>query len=256
MGFLHEGHLSLIDLARAHTDEVVVSLFVNPIQFGPNEDLAGYPRDVERDERLCRARGASALFVPEVGDMYLPGRSVFIDEELLSRGLCGSARPGHFRGVLTVVAKLFNICLPDVAVFGEKDAQQLRVISRMVRDLDIPVEIVPGPIVREQDGLAMSSRNKYLTAEERLQAPIIQQALRSVAASFHAGQRDASLLVAQARACIAQASLSRIDYLELVDDETLQPVSVVEAPALLAAAVWFGRARLLDNVRLSAPGAG
>jgi len=252
MGFLHEGHLSLIDLARAHADEVVVSIFVNPIQFGPNEDLEGYPRDLERDEHLCRDRGAAALFVPSVADMYPRGHSVFIDENLLSRGLCGSARPGHFRGVLTVVAKLFNICLPHVAVFGEKDAQQLRVILQMVRDLDFPVRIMPGPIVREHDGLAMSSRNKYLTPEERTQAPIIQQALRGAAALFHAGERDPQRLLQHTQAHITQAPCARIDYVELVDDMTLQPISeALVAPALLAVAVWFGRARLLDNILLN-----
>ena len=248
MGFLHEGHLSLIRLARQRADVVTVSLFVNPTQFGPNEDFSKYPRDFERDAALCRAEGADLLFCPPPEEMYAPDASVAVTEERLSAGLCGASRPGHFRGVCTVVAKLFNLCLPDVAVFGEKDAQQLRVIRRMVRDLDFPVEIVPGPIVREADGLAMSSRNKYLSPEERAEALCLKRALELAAARHARGERNAGALREAMAELIAAHPRARVDYIDLVDEATLEPVARLDRPTLVALAVYLGRTRLIDNV--------
>ncbi|MBU1694019.1 MAG: pantoate--beta-alanine ligase [Verrucomicrobia bacterium] len=250
MGFLHEGHLSLIRLARAHSDVVVVSIFVNPTQFGPNEDLDKYPRDFERDEVLCRREGTDILFYPAGGDIYLPGHSVYVVEEALSRGLCGATRPGHFRGVATIVAKLFNIVRPDVAVFGEKDGQQLRVIRRMVRDLNFPVEIVPGPTVREPDGLAMSSRNAYLSSEERRQALCLRRALDRAEQMVRDGERDAGTIRTAMQKVVAEAPAARVDYIEIVDDASLEPIRAIEHPALAAMAVFVGRTRLIDNTVL------
>lgn len=254
MGYLHAGHLSLVRLARARADTVIVSLFVNPTQFGPREDLVAYPRDLPRDEALCRAAGVDVLFCPAAEQVYAAGHSVYVTEDDLSRGLCGATRPGHFRGVATIVAKLFNLVLPHVAVFGEKDAQQLRVIRRMTRDLDFPVEIVAGPTIRESDGLAMSSRNAMLNAEERRQAVCLRRALDAAAGRLRAGERRADALCAAMRAEIDRAPLARVDYLAVVDDETLAPVVVVERPVLVALAVFMGRTRLIDNAMLS-PGA-
>jgi len=259
MGFLHEGHLSLMRIARERADVAVASIFVNPTQFGPNEDLDAYPRDFERDEKLCRETGADLLFYPparhSLGDggtpenMYLDGHSVWVDEDSLSGVLCGAARPGHFRGVCTVVTKLLNIVLPDFMVLGEKDAQQLRVLRRMVRDLNFPVEIVPGPTVREPDGLALSSRNKYLSPAERAEAVCLFQGLEKAKALFAAGERDAAVLKAAICEVIEKTS-GIIDYIELVDDETLQPVARADKPALVALAVKFSGARLIDNAVL------
>lgn len=246
MGYLHEGHLSLMQIARANAGIVVASIFVNPAQFGPNEDLAAYPRDFARDEKLCREAGVDLLFYPTPENMYLSGHSVWVDEESLSTVLCGAARPGHFRGVCTVVAKLLNIVLPDCMVLGEKDAQQLRVLRRMVRDLNFPVKIISGPTVREADGLAMSSRNKYLTPAERKEAVCLFQSLEKAKALAAAGWRDTGKITAVMREVI-EATSGCIDYLEIVDEETLQPVSVLEKPALAALAVKFSGARLIDN---------
>lgn len=250
MGYLHEGHLSLVKIARAHADVVVVSIFVNPTQFGPNEDFAKYPRDWGRDERLCREGGVDVLFAPPAEEMYAHDASIGIQESRLSSGLCGASRPGHFAGVCTVVAKLFNLVQPSCAVFGEKDAQQLRVIRRMVRDLNLPVEIIPGPIVREADGLAMSSRNARLKPEERAQAIALRRALDAVEKEFAEGERDADVLRKLARNVIEQAPLARVDYVEIVDDETLEPVILIERDALCALAVHFPSARLIDNTVL------
>lgn len=251
MGYLHEGHLSLIRLARRRAQKVVVSIFVNPTQFGPNEDFESYPRDWNRDERLCRQEGVDVVFAPDTADMYAPDASTSVVEDRLSSGLCGAFRPGHFTGVCTVVAKLLNLVMPDFAVFGEKDAQQLRVIRRMVRDLNFPVEIVSAPIVREADGLAMSSRNVRLSPEERGQAVALKHALDAVERAFARGERDADELRKLARGVIEhEAPLGRIDYIEIVDDETLEPVILIERPALCAVAVRFPAARLIDNVRL------
>ena len=251
MGNLHDGHLSLVRIAKKHSDVVVVSIFVNPTQFGPNEDFAAYPRTFEADRAMCEAEGVDLVFYPSVPDMYPAGASVSLTENSLSRTLCGAARPGHFDGVCTVVAKLFNIVLPHVAVFGEKDAQQLRVIRRMVRDLRFPVEIVSGPTAREADGLARSSRNQYLTAEQRPQAVCLRRALDEAERLFAAGERDPKKLVAAMRAVVAQAPAAKIDYVEIVDDETLQPLAgPIARPALAALAVWVGTPRLIDNAVL------
>ena len=249
MGFLHEGHLSLMKIARERCDVLVASIFVNPTQFGPNEDLDAYPRDFERDEALCREEGVDLLFYPTPETMYLDGHSVWVDEDSLSGVLCGAARPGHFRGVCTVVTKLLNIVLPDFMVLGEKDAQQLRVLRRLARDLNIPVDIVPGPTVREADGLALSSRNKYLSPAERAEAVCLFQGLEKAKALVAAGERDAAVLKAAICEVIEKTS-GIIDYIELVDDETLQPVARADKPALVALAVKFSGARLIDNAVL------
>lgn len=249
MGYLHEGHLALIRIAREYADTVVVSIFVNPAQFGPNEDLAAYPRDFARDEKLCREAGADILFYPTPENMYLNGHSLWLSEESLSTVLCGASRPGHFRGVCTVVAKLLNIVQPDSMVLGEKDAQQLRVLRRMVRDLNFSVKIIAAPTVREADGLAMSSRNKYLTPAERKEAVCLFQSLEKAKALFAAGGRDAGKIKAAVRAVIEMTS-GKVDYIEIVDDETLRPVQSLENPALLALAVKFSGARLIDNTVL------
>lgn len=249
MGFLHEGHLSLMRIARERSDVLVASIFVNPTQFGPGEDLDAYPRDFERDEKLCRETGVDILLYPVSENMYLDDHSVWVDEELLSGVLCGSSRPGHFRGVCTVVAKLLNIVLPDRMVLGEKDAQQLRVLRRMVRDLNFPVEIVPGPTVREADGLAMSSRNKYLSETERTEAVCLFQALEAAKKLVGAGERNAQRIKAAMREIIEKTS-GQVDYVELVDDETLERFQTLEKPALAALAVRFSGARLIDNAVL------
>jgi len=249
MGFLHEGHLSLIRIAREKADKVVLSLFVNPTQFGPDEDLDRYPTSVERDLECCRKEGVDMVFMPKPHAMYAEDSSVSIVEKSLSRGLCGLSRPVHFGGVLTVVAKLFNICLPDIAVFGEKDAQQIRLIRRMVRDLNFPVEILSGPIVREEDGVAMSSRNANLSPEARAQAPWIRKSLLAVEEGVLAGERDVEKLKTQAKQVLSKATLGELDYLEFVDDETLVPVDkVAESRILVAIAVQFPGARLIDNI--------
>ena len=251
MGNLHEGHLSLVRLAKRHADVVVVSLFVNPTQFGPTEDFAAYPRTFEADRAACEAEGVDILFYPSVAEMYPDGASVSLIETSLSRTLCGAARPGHFDGVCTVVAKLFNAVLPHVAVFGEKDAQQLRIIRRLVRDLRFPVEIVSGPTAREPDGLARSSRNQYLTPEQRPQAVCLRRALDEAERLFAAGERDPRKLVAALRALLAKYPAAKIDYVDIVDDETLQPLAgPIARPALLALAVWVGQPRLIDNAVL------
>ncbi|MGD9611674.1 MAG: pantoate--beta-alanine ligase [Kiritimatiellia bacterium] len=251
MGNLHDGHLSLVRIAKQHADVVVVSIFVNPAQFGPNEDFAAYPRTFEADRARCEAEGVDLVFYPSVPEMYPEGASVRVTENSLSRTLCGAARPGHFDGVCTVVAKLFNVVLPHVAVFGEKDAQQLRVIRRMVRDLRFPVEIVSGPTAREPDGLARSSRNQYLTPEQRPQAACLRRALDEAERLFAAGERDPQKLVAAMRALIAQAPAAKIDYVAIVDDETLQPLTgPIARPALAALAAWVGQPRLIDNAVL------
>jgi pantoate--beta-alanine ligase len=252
MGFLHEGHLSLMRIVRKQCDKLVVSIFVNPTQFGPNEDLEAYPRDFGRDEELCRNEGVDVVFYPDPENMYLPSASVWIDEESLSGGLCGSARPGHFRGVCTIVAKLFNLILPDIAVFGEKDAQQLRIIERMVRDLNFSVRIVRGPIVREPDGLAMSSRNKYLSAGQRKDALVLRQALDRARLMVGQGVADIAPVRREMESLIGGVSDARIDYIEFVDDATLEPAHRFEGKVLVALAVKIGATRLIDNEVLDA----
>lgn len=251
MGNLHDGHLSLVRLAKQRADVAVASIFVNPAQFGPTEDFAAYPRTFEPDCRLCEQEGVDIVFHPPVLEMYPAGASVGVVETALSETLCGAVRPGHFNGVCTVVAKLFNLVLPHVALFGEKDGQQLRVIRRMVRDLRFPVEIVSGPTVREPDGLARSSRNQYLTPAQRPQAASLRRALDEAERLFAAGERDSGHIAAAMRAVIAQAPDARIDYVSIVDDDTLQPLAgPIVRPALAALAVWVGKPRLIDNTVL------
>jgi pantoate--beta-alanine ligase len=250
MGALHEGHAELIRRARrlaGKSGTVVVSIFVNPIQFGPKEDLAKYPRPWKQDLAVCRACGADLVFAPPVEEVYAEDRSVFVNEESLSAHLCGASRPGHFRGVCTVVAKLFLMLQPDSAVFGEKDWQQLAIIRRMVRDLNFPVRILGHPTVREPDGLAKSSRNAYLTADERAAAPGIQAALQAAAC-----KKSPSAIRSSARAALQKIPGARLDYVELVDAESLQPVANLRRPMRLAAAVFLGRARLIDNIAVPA----
>ncbi len=246
MGYLHEGHLSLIAEARKHVDLVVVSLFVNPAQFGPGEDFEKYPRDEARDLDLCERAGAAAVFVPPVATMYAPDASVFVTEERLSTGLCGARRPGHFRGVCTVVAKLFNLMLPHLAVFGQKDYQQAAVIRRMVRDLNFPIEIVVAPIIREPDGLAMSSRNVYLSPDERQRALGLSRALQGAADCVGDGGADAAEVRARMEEVLNEHAL-RIDYAEIVDAESLEPVSDVRHGDVALVAAYCGRTRLIDN---------
>jgi len=250
MGYLHEGHLSLVRRARAENDRVAVSVFVNPTQFGPHEDYARYPRDLERDLRLLEPLGVDLVFVPSVEEMYPPGFQTWVIVEEVSRPLEGASRPGHFRGVATVVAKLFNILRPDRAYFGQKDAQQTVVIRRMVQDLNIPVEIVICPTVREPDGLAMSSRNTYLNPEERRAATVLFRALQAAKARYEAGERDAERLREAMREVIRAEPLARIDYVSVAHPETLQELERVEGPALLSLAVYIGTTRLIDNLML------
>ena len=247
MGALHEGHLSLIRLAREQADIVVVSLFVNPMQFGEGEDFAVYPRCEEVDRTLCEREGVSVLFMPDSEDVYAQDASVWVDEEQLSSGLCGASRSGHFRGVCTVVLKLFNWVQPDLAFFGEKDAQQVRIVERMVRDLNVPVEIVRGITVREADGLAMSSRNARLSVRERAVAPGIYEALELAVQRVRAGERSAGVLVDGVREALARLEGVVVDYVVLVHDVNLAEVEWVERPALLAVAVWLGEVRLIDH---------
>ena len=254
MGALHHGHLELIRIARnaAGSDgEVAVSIFVNPLQFEPGSDFERYPRPQSEDEQLCEEAGVDILFRPSPAEMYYQDRSVAVEENSLSHTLCGKSRPGHFRGVCTVVTKLFHMLTPHAAAFGEKDFQQLAIIRRMVRDLDFGVEIIAAATVREQDGLAASSRNRYLNPEERTQATVIRAALSEAAEAARSGEMSAATLVEMAASRINKASLARIDYLELVDAETLQPQSRANANSLLAAAVFFGKTRLIDNIRFS-----
>ena len=251
MGYLHDGHVSLIKQARELSDVVIVTIFVNPAQFGPNEDLDKYPRDFERDWMLCEQNGADAVFAPAADEMYCPDRSTWVIEEKLSQGLCGKSRPVHFRGVTTVVAKLFNATLPDVAVFGQKDAQQAMIIKRMTRDLNFPVEIVVAPIVREADGLAMSSRNKYLSADERKRALAISAALRDAEQMLKAESRRALDCIAQQIIEKIAATGGKIDYVEILDAETLESVSAATRTVLIAVAAFFGATRLIDNVLIN-----
>jgi pantoate--beta-alanine ligase len=252
MGALHEGHLSLVRAAKAQCDTVAVSLFVNPTQFGPTEDLAKYPRPFDRDCQLLEKEGVGILFAPPVEEMYpnSNGKVTWVTVEGLSEKLDGRSRPGHFRGVTTIVSKLFHILEPDAAFFGQKDAAQLAVIRRMVRDLNFAVEIVGCPIVREPDGLAMSSRNAYLDREERSRALVLSHSLRTIEAEFCKGERNGFRLVESGRKIIAQEPEVRLDYLEIVDPDTLDPVERVAEKTLVAVAAYVGATRLIDNVLL------
>ena len=249
MGYLHEGHLSLMRIARQHADHVITTIFVNPTQFGPTEDLDKYPRDLAHDQQLCEEVGVDAIFHPAPAEMYAPDFSVWVTEESLSKTLCGAFRPIHFRGVCTVCLKLFNITLADVAVFGRKDAQQALVIERMVRDLNVPIQIIQAPLVREADGLALSSRNKYLSAEERVRALALSRGLRAAQAKYNAGERNAQALK-DAVLQELQPAADSIDYVDVMARSTLRPVETVDQPALLAIAAYIGKTRLIDNLFL------
>ena len=253
MGALHEGHAALIKKARAvagRRGSVVVTIFVNPTQFGPREDLRHYPRTLAVDRRLCAQLGVDLLFAPDIKTMYDESHSTFVEELTLSSRLCGASRPTHFRGVCTIVLKLFALIQPDAAIFGRKDFQQLAVIQRMVRDLNVPVRIVPVETVREPDGLALSSRNRYLSPEERKQAPTLQKALKMGERAYLQGERRASRLRTTMLAILKTASLARVDYLEIVDGSTLQLVRSVSKGTVIAVAAYFGSTRLIDNLRI------
>lgn len=255
MGALHEGHLSLLRTARARADIVILTIFVNPTQFGPNEDLAKYPRDEVGDLAKARTCGIDLAFCPDAAAMYPAGAQTFVEVRELQQPLCGASRPGHFAGVATVVTKLFHLTRPHLAVFGEKDYQQLAIIRRMVRDLDFGIEIVGVPIMREPDGLAMSSRNAYLSTEQRRAALSLSAGLAAAEAAFAAGQRDAAALIAAARAPLDAEPTMRLDYLELRDADELTPVDKVTRRAVIAVAAFAGATRLIDN-RVLAPAAG
>lgn len=250
MGFFHDGHLGLMRRGKEVADQVVVSLFVNPIQFGPNEDLARYPRAFERDRDLAEKAGVAVLFVPAVEDVYPAGFATRVEVDSLTATLCGASRPGHFAGVTTVVTKLFNMVQPDCAIFGEKDFQQLAVIRKMVADLNMPVSIVSHPIVREADGLAMSSRNAYLSPEERIRALSLSRSLRLAREQVAAGEQDPIRLRETVVAELRRAGADDIDYVEIVDADTLAPSAVISEKSLLALAVRIGRTRLIDNTLL------
>lgn len=250
MGALHDGHLSLVLAARAQSDAVAVSIFVNPTQFGPNEDFAAYPRAFERDRELLDKEGVDLLFAPSAEAMYAKGTMTWVEVPELSQKLCGRSRPGHFRGVTTVVSKLFHIIEPDLAFFGQKDAAQVAVIRRMVRDLNFAVEIVVCPIVRERDGLAMSSRNVYLSPQERKSALALHHSLTAVQARFDLGERSAANLIQFGKQVLADEPGVQVDYLEIVDPDTLDPLQEITQPALVAVAAFVGKTRLIDNVVL------
>lgn len=247
MGFLHEGHGSLISKAVEQNDRVVVSVFVNPTQFGPGEDLEAYPRDMDRDSAYCESLGANVIFHPEPSEMYDPDFTTYVNMEVLSETLCGVTRPIHFRGVCTVCTKLFNIVKPDRAYFGQKDAQQLAIIRRMVRDLNMDLEIVGCPIVREEDGLAKSSRNEYLSPEERKAALILSQSIFLGEKMIADGEKSAEAVKKAMTEKINTEPLAEIDYVEVVDGISMQPIEEIKAPALVAIAVKIGRTRLIDN---------
>ena len=247
MGALHEGHLSLVRSAKAQCDVVAASIFVNPTQFGPNEDFSKYPRAFERDRELFAKEGVELLFAPAVEEMYPAGAVTYVTVEGISERLCGKSRPGHFRGVTTVVCKLFNIVGPDIAFFGQKDAAQVAIIRRMVRDLDIPVEIAVCPIVREADGLAMSSRNTYLDLQQRKAALVLYRSLQKVKREFESGESNAAKLAEQGRKLFAQEPSVRLDYLEIVAPDNLEALDNIESSALVAVAAFLGATRLIDN---------
>ena len=250
MGFLHEGHQSLIIKAVEENDRVVVSDFVNPTQFGPKEDLASYPRDIERDAKLCEEAGADLIFHPEPEEMYAPDYCTFVDMDGLTKGLCGKTRPTHFRGVCSVVAKLFNIVAPDSAYFGQKDAQQLAVIRRMVRDLNFDIRIVACPIIREEDGLAKSSRNTYLNAEERAAAVVLSRALNKGKALIESGEQSAAKVKDVIMEELCKEPLAKVDYVEVVDADSIEAIKELNGNVLVAIAVYIGKTRLIDNIMI------
>lgn len=253
MGYLHEGHLSLVRASKRDNAHTAVTIFVNPTQFAPNEDLARYPRDEARDLELLKAEGVDAVFIPSADEIYAAGFSTYVTVERLTDRLEGASRPTHFRGVTTVVLKLFHITQPDRAYFGRKDAQQLAVVRRMVRDLDVPVEVVGMPIVREPDGLAMSSRNVNLTPEQRRAALVLSKSLRLAESLFSAGQRDAGEIRASMRSLIAAEPLASVDYISVADAESLDELTAIDRAALVSIAARFGATRLIDNTTLTPP---
>ena len=250
MGYLHEGHLSLVRRARDECDRVVVSIFVNPTQFGPNEDLTRYPRDLDRDLGLLEPLGVDLVWTPTPESMYPPGYQTWVEVEEMTRPLEGAMRPGHFRGVTTVVAKLFNAVQPDKAYFGQKDAQQAAVIRQMTRDLDFPVEVVGSPIVREHDGLAMSSRNVYLDPAQRKAATVLYRSLSAAKQAYEAGERDAERLKGKMKEVLAAEPLAQVQYVSCADYDTLEELETVKGKALLSMAVFIGKTRLIDNIVL------
>ena len=254
MGALHEGHLSLVRTARAQSDVVIASVFINPTQFGPNEDFSRYPRNPERDSAMLAAEKTDYLFMPATEEMYPPGAPSWVTVEGLSEKLDGRSRPGHFRGVTTVVAKLFNIVQPDFTFFGQKDAAQVAIVSKMVRDLNFDIRIVVCPIVRESDGLAMSSRNAYLTPEQRKQATVLYRALMRVQSLVDRGEPSAARLLVAGTQVVAEEPAVKVDYFEIVDSATLDPVADVSRGALIAVAAYVGNTRLIDNIVVSGPG--
>ena len=247
MGYLHEGHKSLIDAARKENDRVAVSIFVNPMQFGPNEDLASYPRDLEKDAKLCEAAGVDLIFHPQPEEMYKQGFCTYVDMNGLTTELCGKSRPIHFRGVQTVVLKLFHIVTPDRAYFGQKDAQQLAVVKRMVQDLNVETEIIGCPIIREEDGLAKSSRNTYLNEKERQAALVLSRSLQVGKALVDAGETNAQAIRQAITGEIEKEPMAKIDYVDIVDFETITPIETVQGSVLVAIAVFIGKTRLIDN---------
>lgn len=249
MGCLHEGHLKLIDTAKKHADTVIVTIFVNPTQFGPKEDFSKYPRPFQNDLSLCRKHGTDAIFAPSPAEMYSADFSTWVEELTLSKGLCGKSRPGHFKGVTTVVAKLFNATLPDFAVFGRKDFQQAKIICRMIRDLNFPVKIVLENIVREKDGLAKSSRNTYLSPAERIGALSISRSLKSAKLAISKGEKSIETVRKNIVAEIEDGG-GRIDYVEIVDSESLEPLKNLSGKILIAVASFFGKTRLIDNIEI------
>jgi pantoate--beta-alanine ligase len=251
MGFFHQGHVSLMEYGRTVGDRLVVSLFVNPAQFGPAEDLGRYPRDLERDAQLAREAGVDCLYTPEAASMYPEGYQTYVEVEQLSQGLCGARRPGHFKGVATVVLKLFHQVTPQVAVFGEKDYQQLLVVKRLAADLNVPTEIVGRPIVREPDGLALSSRNSYLNPEERAAALCLYRGIQAARELVAAGENSREQIVAGVKEIITRTPFTRIDYVALVNPATLQEVETIQGEARLLLAVWVNKTRLIDNTMLS-----
>lgn len=251
MGFLHAGHISLVELAKKKNASVVVSIFVNPAQFGPNEDLSAYPRDIPKDLKMLEDAGVDLVWLPTPDDIYPPGFNTWVEVQDVTEPLEGASRPGHFRGVATVVAKLFNAVQPHSAYFGQKDAQQVAVIKQMTRDLNFPLEIVVGPTLRELDGLAMSSRNSYLSPDERKAAPVLHRALSAAKAAYEAGERSGDALRATMHDELKQEPLARLQYVSCADPLTLQELNQIENGALLSMAVFVGKTRLIDNVLLS-----
>ena len=251
MGYLHEGHMSLVKTAKKHTDVVVMSIFINPKQFGPNEDFEKYPRDLRHDEELARDAGVDVIFYPSLKDMYPEGYATYVTVEKLTDTLCGESRPGHFKGVATVVTKLFNIVRPDVAYFGQKDIQQALMIKKMAGDLNMGIDVKIVPIIREKDGLAMSSRNMYLSEAERKDAAVLYQSLKQAEAMIKQGERDTKRIVRMVEEIIRQKPVAKIDYVKAVDAKELKDIKIISGEVIIALAVFFGQTRLIDNITIT-----